>query len=95
MLDVRAGEVIALESENAPKLAEAVEALRRDSTPETVPADPAEQAFAKAEKAAKSAIAEFQRLQAMKLDDDGRLKLVIALESWRNQLDLIHMATEL
>jgi hypothetical protein len=89
------GEVIALEPENAPKLAEAVEALRRDATPEAAPADPAEQAFAKAEKAMKSAVAEFQRLEAMKLDDEGRLKLVIALEDGRNQLDLIRMSTEL
>jgi hypothetical protein len=57
------GEVIALESGNAPKLAEAVEALRRDCMSETAPADPAEQAFARAEKAMQSAIAEFQRLQ--------------------------------
>jgi hypothetical protein len=89
------GEVIALESENGPKLAEAVIALRNDCIPETDPVDPAEQAFAKAEKAVKSAIAEFQRLQAMQLDDDGRLKLVVALESCRNQLDLIHTSTGL
>jgi len=87
------GEVIALESENAPKLAAAVEALRRDSVPETDPADPVEQAFAKAGKAVKSAVAEFQRLQAMKLDEAGRLKLLTALETCRNQLDLIHMST--
>jgi len=45
------GEVIALEPENAPRLAAAVEALRRDSTPDTVPGDPAELAFAKAGRA--------------------------------------------
>src|SRR5208337_1115848 len=87
------GEVIALESENAPKLAEAVEALRRDCAPETDPADPAERAFAKAGKAMKSAVTEFQRLQAMKLDDFGRMKLLSALLSSRNQLDQIHMST--
>jgi hypothetical protein len=37
-----AGEVIALEPENVSKLAEAVEAIRRECTPETDPADPAE-----------------------------------------------------
>ena len=88
------GEVIALEAENAPKLAEAVESLRRDCTPDTDPVDPAEQAFSKAGKAIKSAVAEFQRLQAMKLDGEGRSKLLIALESCRDQLDLIHMSTE-
>jgi hypothetical protein len=86
------GEVIALEPENAPKLAEAVEALRRDCTQETEPADPAEQAFAKAERAMKSALAEFQRLQAMKLDGDARSKLRIALDSGRHRLELIRAA---
>src|SRR5271157_2782887 len=87
------GEVIALESENASKLAGAVEALRRDCTPETSPIDPVEQAFAKAGKAMKSAVREFQRLQTMKLNDLGRMKLRSALESCRNQLDRIHMST--
>ena len=89
------GEVIALEPENAPKLAEAVEALRRDSAPQADPVDPVTHAFAKAEKAVKSAIAEFQRLQAMELDDEARLKLVIALEYCRDQVDLIHLSTNL
>ena len=87
------GEVIALESENGPKLAEAVIALRRDCIPETGPVDPAEQAFAKAEKAMKSAIAEFQRLQAMNLDIERKSSLLAALEKGRNELDLIHMTT--
>jgi hypothetical protein len=89
-----AGQVIALEPENAPKLAEAVEALRRDSTPEEDPVDPAEQAFVKAEKAMKSALAEFQRLHAMELDPDGRSKLLIALESSRRRLGVIHSAAK-
>ena len=89
------GEVIALEAENAPKLADAVETLRRDSIPEADPADPAEQAFAKAEKAMQSAVTEFQRLEAMQLDDEGRLKLALALESCRNRLDLIHLSIDL
>jgi hypothetical protein len=83
------GEVIPLEPENASRLAEAVKTFRQDSTAEAESTDPAEQAFTKAERAMKSAIAEFQRLQAMTLDDNGRLKLVIALESCRNQLDSI------
>ena len=88
-------EVIALEPENAPKLAEAVEALRGDAIQETDPVDPAEQAFAKAERAMKSAVAEFQRLHAMQLDYEGRSKLLIALESGRNRLSLIHGAARL
>jgi hypothetical protein len=89
------GEVIALEPENAPKLAEAVEALRCDAIQETDPVDPAEQAFAKAERAMKSALAEFQRLHAMQLDYEGRSKLRIALESGRNRLGLIQGAAKL
>ena len=89
------GEVIPLAPENAPKLAEAVKALRPDPTAEAEPVDPAEQAFAKAEKAVKFAIAEFQRLQAMGLDDGGRSKLALVIESCRNQLDLIHMSNHM
>jgi hypothetical protein len=88
-----AGEVIALEPENAPKLAEAVEALRREYTPETDPADPAEEAFAKAGKAIKSAVVEFRRLQAMKLNAEGRSKLLIALDSCRDQMNLLRLST--
>jgi hypothetical protein len=89
------GEVIALEPENAPKLAQAVEALRRDATPETSPVDPSEQAFAKAEKAMKSALAEFERLHAMQLDYEGKSKLLIALESGQKGLALIHMSAKI
>jgi len=86
------GEVIALEPENAPKLAAAVFALRRESRPETHAADPAEQAFAKAGRAMQSAVAEFQRLQAMDLDAEQRSILLSAVESWRSQLDRIRIA---
>jgi hypothetical protein len=88
------GEVIALEPENAPKLAEAVEALRRDCGAGTNPIDPAQQAFAKAAKAVESAVAEFQRLQAMNLDDEGRLKLLIALEDCRNRCHRLYTSTQ-
>ena len=87
------GEVIALEPENAPQLAEAVEALRRDSVQEADPGDLAEQSLDKADRAMKSAIAELHRLQAMTLDDARRLKLLIVVESCRDQLDLIHLST--
>ena len=89
------GEPIPLEPENAPQLAQAVEAIRKESAPEPEPADPAARSFARAEKSLKSAVEELHRLQAMQLDDDGRLKLVLAVEAARNQLDLIHMTTKL
>jgi len=44
-----------VEPENAPKLAAAVEALRRDAKLDTQAADAAEQAFAKADGAMQSA----------------------------------------
>jgi len=87
------GEVIALEPENAPQLAEAVEALRRDSVQEADPGDLAEQSLDKADRAMKSAIAELHRLQAMTLDDARRLKLLIVVESCWDQLDLIRLST--
>lgn len=87
------GETIPLEPENAPKLAQAVDAMRSEAAPEPEPLDPAAQAFAKAEKSLHAALAEFRRLQSMKLDDDGRLKLVLAAEAGRKQLDLICTST--
>ena len=89
------GETIPLESEHAPQVVAAVDALRSELTPEAPPADPAVQAFAKAEKSLRAALAEFERLQGMKLDDEGRLKLVIAVEAGRDQLERIRMSTSL
>jgi hypothetical protein len=89
------GELITLECENAPRLAEAIGALRREWTQAADPIDPVEESCAKAAKALQSAVAEFHRLQAMKLDDEGRLKLAIALENGRSQLDLLQASTTL
>lgn len=89
------GQVIPMDAENAPKLAEAVEALCRESAPEAAPADPAGPSFAKAEKLLESAVAEFRRLQAMNLDEEGRLKLLIAVESGRDHLEQIRVTAEL
>ena len=81
----------------AAKLAEAVEALRRGRTPETAPADPAKQAFAKAEKAMKSAVAEFQRLNArcnpsfhQTLTANSRLRSPIPVISFQEKKTLCH-----
>ena len=87
------GETIPLEPENAPKLAQAADAIRSEAAPEPEPLDPAAQAFAKAEKSLHTALAEFRRLQAMKLDDEGRLKLVLAAEAGRKELDHICLST--
>jgi hypothetical protein len=87
------GEVIALEPQNAPKLALAVEALRRDAVPATDPVESVAQVLARAGRALQSAVAEFKRLQAMNLDDEGRLKMLAAVGGGRNQLDTIYRAT--
>jgi len=87
------GETIPLEPENAPKLAQAADAIRHEAAPEPEPLDPAAQAFAKADKSLHAALAEFRRLQAMKLDDEGRLKLVLAAEAGRKELDHICLST--
>jgi len=89
---VHNGETIPLEPENGPKLTQAVEAIRLEAAPEPEPSDPAARAFGKAEKALKSVIVEFGRLQSMKLDDDSRIQLALSVEAARNQLDLIQMA---
>ena len=88
------GETIPMDPENAPRLAHAVEALRAEAAPE-LPADPAEQAFVKAEKAIQTAIAELTRLQGMNLDDEARLRMLIAVESGRDSLERIRMSTAL
>lgn len=81
------GETIPLEPENTAKLLEAVDALRRDAVPASEPVDPVAATLAKAEKAISSAIAGFQSLQQMSLDDDRKLQLLSALEFGFTQLE--------
>jgi len=85
------GETIPMEPENAPALARAVEALRAQSAAPEPPPDPVAQAFAKAEKAVQTALAEFTRLQAMPLDEESRERLALAVESSRTHLDHIRL----
>ena len=89
------GEIIPLEAAHATELMQAVEALCRESAPEPAPVDPSERAFAKAEKSLEAALAEFERLQAMNLDEDGRLRLAVAVEEGRDHLDRIRLSTAL
>jgi hypothetical protein len=95
------GQTIPIEPGNTPQLARAVDALRGELIPDTSackrepPADPAEQAFSKAGKSLETAIAEFTRLQGLNLDQEGRLRLLIAVESGRDRLDRIRLSTTL
>ena len=89
------GEIIPLEAEHAAELALAVEALRRDNAPEPPPVDPSRQALARAEKCLQTALAQLERLQAMSLDEDGRLRLLLTVEAGRDHLDRIRLSTVL
>ena len=89
------GEIIPLEAGHAAELGQAIDALRRESVPELASVDPSERAFAKAEKSLQAALAEFERLQAMTLGEDDRLRLVVAVEAGRDHLDRIRLSTAL
>jgi hypothetical protein len=87
------GDVIPLEPGNAPKLTQAVEALRRDSAVEKTPDDAARQSLARVDRTLRSAVADLHRLQAMALDNAHRMELIIIVESCRDQLDQIRLST--
>ncbi|SPE23904.1 hypothetical protein SBA3_1040024 [Candidatus Sulfopaludibacter sp. SbA3] len=89
------GETIPLEPENAPRLARAVEAIRHESTAESEPPDSVVRAFAKAERSLQAALGDLSRLQAMDLDAEGRLKLLVAVEAAHDHLNLIQSGTVL
>jgi hypothetical protein len=87
------GEVIPLEPGNAPKLVQAVEALRRDSAVEETPRDVANQSLAKVDRTLRSAVADLRRLQAMELDDEHRMELLIIVVSCCDELNQIRLST--
>jgi hypothetical protein len=87
------GEIIPMEPDNLAKLAQAVEALRKDSLPEATSVDAVAATFTKAERSLETALTEFGRLQDMDLDSTARMKLQSTLETGRNQLARILMST--
>ena len=80
------GGIIALEPENAPRLAHAVDAIRENRAQESDPPDPAGRAFSRAEKSLKVALAEFSRLRAMDLNEEMQRKLAASVEAGREEL---------
>lgn len=84
------GEVIPLEPANAPQLAEAVEALCREAAPPTVPANPVEQAFSKADRALRVVFSEYYRLREMGLEESDRAKLLADLKATLAIFEDIH-----
>jgi hypothetical protein len=83
------GETIPLEPENAPRLVEAVEAIRQQAAPPPEPDDPVARAFDRAEKSLHIAIQELTRLRAMDLGSAGwtRFGDIVLLAS--SQLDSV------
>jgi len=88
------GSTIPFEEDRAADLRQAVDTLKRDLTPEPAPPTPVE-ALAKAAKSLKSILAEFERIQNLNLDENGRLELVVAVEAGRDHPDRIRMSTDL
>ena len=87
-----AGENIGITPENAPLLAQAIEVLTSgaDSAEfEASEAEIAERTFARAERSLRSAVADLERLAAMRLDIGDQEKLSITLVAARNTLERI------
>jgi len=90
---LHAGEAIPIAVENAPRLVAAVDALRREAADAAAPpagiAAEAERSFAKAERASRIALAEWDRLRLMPLDVGGRMRLQAAIGETAEKLKLI------
>lgn len=76
-----AGEEIPIEMENAPRLVEAIEALRKQAAPapSAGSAVDAARSLAKAERALRAGLAELDKLLGMPLDARGRMRLQSAI----------------
>jgi hypothetical protein len=96
---LQAGEEISIAIENAPRLIAAVDALRREAA--VAPAPPAgltaeaERSFAKAERAARTALAEWDKLLSMPLDVRGRIRLQTDIGETAGKLKLLDMQVKL
>ena len=87
-----AGENIGITPENAPLLAQAIEVLTSGAGSAEFEASEAEIAartFARAERSLRSAVADLERLAAMRLDLGDQQKLSITLAAARNTLERI------
>jgi hypothetical protein len=89
------GAIISLDPENAAKLAPIVQALRRESAQQTAASPSAEQALAKAEKSLETSLRQLERIQAVALDPESRLRFLIAIEAGLDRLDRIRKTTDL
>lgn len=89
------GEIISLDPENAPKLAPIVQALRRESAQQIAAVASACEALAKVEKSLETTLRQLERIQAVALQPESRLRFLIAVESGLDRLNRIRKTTGL
>ena len=86
-----AGEPIEIIPENAPMLAQAIEILTSPPADEFLP-EPPDRTLARAERSMRSALADLERLAAMRLDTADQEKLSITLSAARDTLERISLS---
>jgi hypothetical protein len=86
-----AGDTIEIIPENAPMLAQAIEILTSPPADEFVP-EPPDRTLARAERSIRSALADLERLAAMRLDTADQEKLSITLAAARDTLERISLS---
>jgi len=96
---LHAGEEIPIAVENASRLIAAIDALRREPARALAPpadlAAEAERSFAKAERASRTALAEWDKLLFMPLDVRGRMRLQSAIGEIAGKLKLLDIQVKL
>ena len=87
-----AGNAIEIIPENAPMLAQAIEILTSAPTVDEFLPEPPDRTLARAERSMRSALANLERLAAMRLDTADQEKLSITLSATRNTLERISLS---
>jgi hypothetical protein len=89
---LHSGEEIPIAVENAPRLVAAVDTVRREAAEAAVgPAAEAARSFARAERASRTALAEWDKLRLMPLDVGDRMRLQTAVGEARGKLKMLDM----
>ena len=92
---MHSGDEIPIAVENAPRLRAAVDTVRRKAADAVAPADgiavEAARSFDRAERASRTALAEWDKLRLMPLDVDGRMRLQTAVGEARGKLSVLDM----
>jgi hypothetical protein len=86
-----AGDTIEIIPENAPMLAQAIEILTSPPADEFLP-EPPDRTLARAERSMRSALADLERLAAMRLDTADQEKLSFTLSAARDTLERISLS---